>query len=81
MRVIGLGIWHWGHEAGTSDASGCKCFFLLADSWLTPFQWLGSPGNRARASVLLEGGGRAGRRESRSGCGHELPCPALDLSV
>lgn len=57
--------------AGTSDASGCKCPFLLADSQPAPFQWLSSPGEGARPSVLSGGGERAGKRESRGGCGQE----------
>lgn len=60
------------HTAGTSDASGCKCPFLLTDSQPAPFWWLSSPGVGARAAVLRAGGGRAGRRESRGGCGPEL---------
>lgn len=57
--------------AGTSDASGCKCPFLLADSQPAPFQWLSSPGEGARTALLSGGGERAGKRESRGGCGQE----------
>ena len=62
----------WDHAAGTSDASGCKCPFLLTDSQPAPFRWLSSPGDGARAAGLGEGGGRAGRRESRGGRGQEF---------
>lgn len=71
-RVTSWGFWPWGHTAGTSDASGCKCPFLLTDSQPAPFRWLSSPGDGARAVVLRGGGGRAGRRESRGGCGQEF---------
>lgn len=62
----------WDHAAGTSDASGCKCPFLLTDSQPAPFRWLSRPGDGARAAGLGEGGGRAGRRESRGGRGREF---------
>lgn len=63
--VTSWGFWPWGHAAGTSDASGCKCPFLLTDSQPAPFRWLSSPGDGARAAVLRGGGeGRERRKQA-----------------